>query len=226
MPPRLSFLPAVTAPSALLRRLARPLSTSPALSQSKPNSAFDILTLDERPAPGNNAERVQNLVRGGKFAQSEAQLARKRFELQQLRERKTSDDYMKQMPRKWRTGDVYAPHDMNPHQLARWKKRTAPKHDVTDLLSLNPLDMYKVCCLSSIGSRKRRKADNDQNFSMISEYMTSFGQIKNSRDTGLRPRNQRRMAKAIRRVIGMGIHPSVHFHPEIIMKRLQGGQKW
>ncbi|CRK25571.1 37S ribosomal protein RSM18 like [Verticillium longisporum] len=207
MPPRLSFLPAVTAPSAFLRRLARPLSTTLALSQSKPNSASDILTLDERPAPGNNAERVQNLVRGGKFAQSEAQLARKRFELQQLRERKTSDDYMKQMPRKWRTGDVYAPHDMNPHQLARWKKRTAPKHDVTDLLSLNPLDMYK-------------------NFSMISEYMTSFGQIKNSRDTGLRPRNQRRMAKAIRRVIGMGIHPSVHFHPEIIMKRLQGGQKW
>ncbi|CRK23179.1 hypothetical protein BN1708_013648 [Verticillium longisporum] len=192
MPPRLSFLPAVTAPSAFLRRLARPLSTTPALSQSKPNSASDILTLDERPAPGNNAERVQNLVRGGKFAQSEAQLARKRFELQQLRERKTSD--------------VYAPHDMNPHQLARWKKKTAPKRDVTDLLSLNPLDMYK-------------------NFSMISEYMTSFGQIKNSRDTGLRPRNQRRMAKAIRRVIGMGIHPSVHFHPEIIMKRLQGGRK-
>ncbi|EGY13499.1 37S ribosomal protein RSM18 like [Verticillium longisporum] len=206
MPPRLSFLPAVTAPSAFLRRLARPLSTTPALSQSKPNSASDILTLDERPAPGNNAERVQNLVRGGKFAQSEAQLARKRFELQQLRERKTSDDYMKQMPRKWKTGDVYAPHDMNPHQLARWKKKTAPKRDVTDLLSLNPLDMYK-------------------NFSMISEYMTSFGQIKNSRDTGLRPRNQRRMAKAIRRVIGMGIHPSVHFHPEIIMKRLQGGRK-
>ncbi|KAH6709953.1 hypothetical protein VD0002_g2946 [Verticillium dahliae] len=206
MPPRLSFLPAVTAPSAFLRRLARPLSTTPALSQSKPNSASDILTLDERPAPGNNAERVQNLVRGGKFAQSEAQLARKRFELQQLRERKTSDDYMKQMPRKWKTGDVYAPYDMNPHQLARWKKKTAPKRDVTDLLSLNPLDMYK-------------------NFSMISEYMTSFGQIKNSRDTGLRPRNQRRMAKAIRRVIGMGIHPSVHFHPEIIMKRLQGGRK-
>ncbi|KAF3353595.1 hypothetical protein VdG1_08262 [Verticillium dahliae VDG1] len=176
MPPRLSFLPAVTAPSAFLRRLARPLSTTPALSQSKPNSASDILTLDERPAPGNNAERVQNLVRGGKFAQSEAQLARKRFELQQLRERKTSDDYMKQMPRKWKTGDVYAPHDMNPHQLARWKKKTAPKRDVTDLLSLNPLDMYK-------------------NFSMISE------------------------------VIGMGIHPSVHFHPEIIMKRLQGGRK-
>ncbi|KAG7115648.1 37S ribosomal protein RSM18 like [Verticillium longisporum] len=170
MPPRLSFLPAVTAPSAFLRRLARPLSTTPALSRT------------------------------------EAQLARKRFELQQLRERKTSDDYMKQMPRKWKTGDVYAPHDMNPHQLARWKKKTAPKRDVTDLLSLNPLDMYK-------------------NFSMISEYMTSFGQIKNSRDTGLRPRNQRRMAKAIRRVIGMGIHPSVHFHPEIIMKRLQGGRK-
>lgn len=68
---------------------------------------------------------------------------------------------MKQMPRKWKTGDVYAPYDMNPHQLARWKKKTAPKRDVTDLLSLNPLDMYKVCCFSPIGSRKNRKADND-----------------------------------------------------------------
>ncbi|KAM0285630.1 hypothetical protein ACHAQH_001336 [Verticillium albo-atrum] len=206
MPSRLPFLPAVTAPSTFLRRLARPLSTTSALSQSKPNSASDILTLDERPAPGNHAERVQNLVRGGTFAQSEAQLARKRFELQQLRDRKTSDDYIRQMPRKWRTGDVYAPHDMHPHQLAKWKRRSSPKHDVTDLLSVNPLDQYK-------------------NFSMISEHMTSFGQIKSAKETGLRPRNQRRMAKAIRRVIGMGIHPSVHYHPEILMKRMQG-PKW
>jgi small subunit ribosomal protein S18 len=63
-----------------------------------------------------------------------------------------------------------------------------------------------------------------QNFSMISEYMTPFGQIKHSDNTSLRPRNQRKMAKAIRRVIGMGIHPSVHRHPEILRHELQTNQ--
>ncbi len=43
-----------------------------------------------------------------------------------------------------------------------------------------------------------------------------MGRIQHWTDTGLRPVNQRKMAKAIRRAIGMGIHPSVHKHPEII----------
>jgi small subunit ribosomal protein S18 len=55
---------------------------------------------------------------------------------------------------------------------------------------------------------------------MVSEYMTTYGQIKHSKETGLRPTNQRKMAKAIRRAIGMGIHPSVHRHPEILQAEL------
>ena len=51
---------------------------------------------------------------------------------------------------------------------------------------------------------------------MISEFMTSMGMIKHSKHTGLRPVNQRKMAKAIRRAIGLGIHPSVHRHPELL----------
>lgn len=43
-----------------------------------------------------------------------------------------------------------------------------------------------------------------------------MGRIKHSLNTGLRPKNQRKMAKAIRRAIGMGLHPSVHRHPEIL----------
>lgn len=46
--------------------------------------------------------------------------------------------------------------------------------------------------------------------------MTVMGRIKHSRETGLRPVNQRKVAKAIRRAIGMGLHPSVHWHPEIL----------
>jgi small subunit ribosomal protein S18 len=53
---------------------------------------------------------------------------------------------------------------------------------------------------------------------MLSEYVTPMGRIKHSRETGLRNVNQRRMAKAIRRMVGMGFMPSVHRHPEILMK--------
>lgn len=59
---------------------------------------------------------------------------------------------------------------------------------------------------------------------MVSEFMTPFGHIMHSKDTGLRPVNHRRMTKAIRRAIGMGIHPSVHHHPEILKKTFK--QAW
>lgn len=50
----------------------------------------------------------------------------------------------------------------------------------------------------------------------MSEYMTTMGRIKHRNETGLRPVNQRRIAKAIRRAIGLGLMPSVHRHPEIL----------
>ena len=53
---------------------------------------------------------------------------------------------------------------------------------------------------------------------MLGEFVTPMGRIRHSSDTGLRPRNQRKMAKAVRRMIGMGFMPSVHRHPEILMK--------
>ena len=49
--------------------------------------------------------------------------------------------------------------------------------------------------------------------------MSTFGTIKHNLETGLRPVNQRKMAKAIRRAIGMGLHPSVHLHPELLVQR-------
>ena len=56
-----------------------------------------------------------------------------------------------------------------------------------------------------------------QNFSIMSEYVTDMGKIKHNKDTGLRPRNQRKMAKAVRRAIGLGLIPSVYRHPQILM---------
>jgi small subunit ribosomal protein S18 len=60
--------------------------------------------------------------------------------------------------------------------------------------------------------------DELQNFTIMSEYMTETGRIKHSRDTGLRPKNQRKIAKAIRRAIGLGLMPSVHRHPLVMRK--------
>lgn len=64
----------------------------------------------------------------------------------------------------------------------------------------------------------RHGADRRQNFTMMSEFMTETGRIKHSKDTGLRPKNQRKLAKAIRRAIGLGLMPSVHRHP-LVLKR-------
>ena len=62
-----------------------------------------------------------------------------------------------------------------------------------------------------------------QNFTMMSEYMTETGKIKHSSATGLRPKNQRKIAKAIRRAIGLGLMPSVHRHP-LVLKKSFGGR--
>ena len=70
-----------------------------------------------------------------------------------------------------------------------------------------------------------------QNFSIMSEYVTQIGRIKHRKQTGLRAVNQRMIAKAIRRAVGMGLMPSVHKHPEVLEvearirnERLMGGR--
>ncbi|KAI9812616.1 MAG: hypothetical protein M1827_004605 [Pycnora praestabilis] len=108
-----------------------------------------------------------------------------------------AQDLERQMSRRWKEGDVYAPHDLSPQEMQKWKRKSRPTQDAFDALAINPLDEYK-------------------NFSILSEYMTDMGRIKHSSETGLRPVNQRRIAKAIRRAIGMGIMPSVHKHPELL----------
>ncbi|KAJ6007127.1 hypothetical protein N7499_000791 [Penicillium canescens] len=104
--------------------------------------------------------------------------------------------------REFKAGDIYAPHDLSPAEMKKWGKRQSPHSDAFDALNLSPLDMYK-------------------NFAVMSEYMTSMGRIKHRSETGLRPVNQRKMAKALRRAIGMGLMPSVHRHPEIIASEMR-----
>ena len=75
------------------------------------------------------------------------------------------------------------------------------------------------------------KVGGIQNFSIMAEYVTQIGRIKHRKQTGLRAVNQRKIAKAIRRAVGMGLMPSVHKHPEVLEvearirnERLMGGR--
>lgn len=104
--------------------------------------------------------------------------------------------------RDWNIGDVYAPHDLSAAEARKWRKRYSPTTDAFDALSLNPLDLYK-------------------NFSIMSEYMTEMGRIRHSNSTGLRAVNQRKIAKAIRRAIGLGLMPSIHRHPEVLKREYE-----
>ncbi|UPX09909.1 uncharacterized protein EKO05_0000587 [Ascochyta rabiei] len=108
--------------------------------------------------------------------------------------------FQRQMYRKWQPGDVYSPHDLTGAEQRKWKfGRKKPQSDAFDVLGINPINEYK-------------------NYTIMSEYMTEMGRIKHSNDTGLRPKNQRKIAKAIRRAIGLGLMPSVHRHPLVVKK--------
>ncbi|KAF1828147.1 ribosomal protein S18 [Decorospora gaudefroyi] len=108
--------------------------------------------------------------------------------------------YQRQIHRKWQPGDVYAPHDLTGTEQKKWKMaRRRPQQDAFDILGINPVSEYK-------------------NFTIMSEYMTEMGRIRHSNDTGLRPKNQRKIAKAIRRAVGLGLMPSVHRHPLVLKK--------
>lgn len=61
-----------------------------------------------------------------------------------LKNQKISNDYLRQMPRRWQAGDVYSPHDLSPNEMNKWRRRSLRDEDVVDALGINPLDMYKV----------------------------------------------------------------------------------
>jgi len=46
--------------------------------------------------------------------------------------------------RDWKAGDIYAPHDLSPEEMKKWRKRHSPSRDAFDALNMNPLDQYKV----------------------------------------------------------------------------------
>lgn len=48
------------------------------------------------------------------------------------------------MTRDFKAGDIYAPHDLSPAEMRKWRVRKSPATDAFDALHLNPLELYKV----------------------------------------------------------------------------------
>lgn len=52
---------------------------------------------------------------------------------------------LQQMPRRWKEGDIYSPHDLTIGEAKKWKRiMRRPEKDRFDMLGKNPLQFYKV----------------------------------------------------------------------------------
>ncbi|KAI3342181.1 ribosomal protein S18 [Ustulina deusta] len=202
MPPRISIVSAFRQGMSIVKKTTStaPLSTTaaPQALRDLSNTTSSMLNIDSASKDADATRLAGEIYRSIRPPKRNSGAGRQRVG-EMIRGSSDQVDYLRQMPRRWRPGDVYSPHDMSPSEMAKWRKPTARKKDLVDLLGLRPLDMYR-------------------NFSVISEFMTPHGRIMRSVETGLSPVNQRKMAKAIRRAIGLGLHPSVHRHPELLLR--------
>lgn len=64
---------------------------------------------------------------------------------QRAKENTNRENLARQSTRNWKPGDIYAPHDLSPQEMIKWKQPKQPSRDIIDMLGLNPLDHYRVC---------------------------------------------------------------------------------
>lgn len=108
-------------------------STSPTIArqqQASPNTANDVAStlINTTDAANRRQASSPNLA----------------AEVNRISYRK---DLESQQSRRWRSGDVYAPHDLSGVEMAKWKRvkqKARPRWDVLDQLNIKPMDHYKV----------------------------------------------------------------------------------
>ena len=128
--------------------------------------------------------------------------------VEQLERAKRFRDTESYQKRRWAPGDIYAPHDLSPTEMKKLARPGPARNDPFKELGVDPLSLYK-------------------NFSVMAEFCTPMMRIKSRFQTGLGNVTQRKLAKAVRRSIGMGLMPAVHVHPEVVEKqRSRVNQRW
>jgi hypothetical protein len=80
--------------------------------------------------------------------QKQKRNAKRLATLKAIAEHEQSSDLEKLMTRRWAPGDVYAPHDLSPAEMKKWRIKMKPSRDAFDILAINPIDEYKVAYFS------------------------------------------------------------------------------
>lgn len=133
-------IPPTPSPSAQFRT-RRPSSTNP----NGPPGPTSTLRKPLQQGNSTSNARVLNLISrsSGRRAQPSA-AERYQNTVQELKNHKLASDLTKQISRRWKAGDVYAPHDLSPVEMQKWRQRRKPERDVVDVLKLDVLGEYKV----------------------------------------------------------------------------------
>lgn len=132
-------------------------SSSPTPSQSAP-STQRVIPQFSNPVVPTEFKKLQSLQPGSAQAServmsllNKSAERRKRLEAEgpsttadEVQKYARAADLSKQITRRWKAGDIYAPHDLSGVEMAKWKKRGKPNHDVFDVLDINPMDHYRV----------------------------------------------------------------------------------
>ncbi|KAI8384041.1 ribosomal protein S18 [Blakeslea trispora] len=94
-------------------------------------------------------------------------------------------------------GDIYHPEDLNDaryrESLRQKRGKPTPTEDAFEVLGLDPLNEYK-------------------NFRLLTHFVSDMGKILPREQTGLSAKNQRKLAKAIKRARAMGLMSSTNNH--------------
>lgn len=133
---------------------ARSFSTSPT-TQSASTQLLDDLTKrssrtrtpsstqsDRGKLATDNADRFMDQITSQRRTMRQSGM----LEAQQASAETTRlQEMARTMKRRWKTGDVYAPHDLSAEEARKWSKPIAPTVDIFDQLAINPMNEWKVC---------------------------------------------------------------------------------
>lgn len=120
--------------------------STPARENNRPRNS----PLRARPqnTPAKRSDRSNSLFNVMEKSVQEIGAANKRKEsLADIQRATDRQDLERQLTRRWKSGDVYAPHDLSGVEMSKWRQaqpKGKPKKDVFDMLKINPLDHYKV----------------------------------------------------------------------------------
>ena len=95
------------------------------------------------PRSRTSTHEIQRLI--ARTDERYSRIRNQRAEVQKRMEaQRAGEEYMMHMPRRWREGDVFTPHDLSGNEMRKWRKRQDRKEDVLDVVGVNPLDNYRV----------------------------------------------------------------------------------